>query len=290
MLSEKDIATYFDQIGGSMAPAVLGIDPSRTPYQAWLEFIDPSTREDLSENEDIEAGNELEEAIFRWGVKRTGLSIVGEQFVQYSPAASFHPDYPFMRARPDGLVIRGDGEIVAGIECKNRNLFKRKQYGESTGADDTDAVLPTEAIQCHHNMAVTGIPKWHLFVLTGGNRLKTYVIRRDQSVCDAIIHRCSEFWEMVQSKTPPPPTNVNDCHLMWPKEAPGRAVEASDEVAAMVDRLRNLKASAGDLEVQIDLAAFKVKSFLKDGEILTRGGKQLASWKADKRGVRTLRL
>lgn len=303
MLSEQDIATFYDQIGGSSVPAILGVDENKSPYDLWLEFTDPSTRPDMSDNEPVLWGNLLEPVIVQEVARRLGAAC------QYSPEPIIHPKYPFMRARPDALVLAPAEDIynvdncsglddvkektrtilgrpsVAGIEVKNRGFFMGKHYGD----EDSEDVLDSEAIQCHMGMACSGLPRWHLGVLIGGQKLRMFAIQRDEEMCRIIEEACVEFWGYVQRKEPPPPSNISDCHRRWPKEAPGLRIAADARLADLIAQRQTLKGVLGDTDARLSAVEFRIKMAMKDAEAVTVDGKPVLTWKADKNGKRTMR-
>ena len=267
---------HYNGIGGSMASAVMGLNRYKTPYQAWLEYTDPASRPDLSVNEAVEWGTALEPVIAQVAARRWGIEI------EYQPQEIRHPRLHFMRAHVDALV---KGEL-AGMEVKNRGLMMRAKYGEASedeDGDDTDNVLPDEAIQCQTYMACTGYDTWYLPVLTGGQRLLRFKLKRDNAIIAKIEAACVEFWKHVESGTPPEPTTQEDANRRWPQHAPGKVIELTPELDKLVKERRELKERLKDGEVALDVCELQIKRAMQDAEEIRQGGKRILGWKTQTR-------
>lgn len=270
---------YFDGIGGSLCAAIMGMDKNKSPYDAYLNFTDPATREDLSENEPVLWGQLLELPIGLEAARRLGLKVV------HQPVLLKHPSITCMQAHIDFGVV-GENALM---EVKARGLHMLKQYDLTTEElEDGSRVLDTEAIQVHHYLTVSGCDFAYLAVLIGGQRLLTFKIKRDPDICTLIEQRCEEFWGYVQRREPPPPINVSDCNKMWPSQRPGSFVEADDVIAAAVEERKALKKTIKDATEQLGFEELRIKSFMKDAEELRFGGKKVLTWKEQKRDIYTV--
>lgn len=277
MRAEREDVDHYDGIGGSVAAAVMGLSRYKTPFQAWLEYTDPSSRQDLSDNEAIEWGLALEPVIARVAAERWKIAI------EYQPKVIPHPRLSFMRAHVDALVI---GER-AGMEVKNRGLLMARKYGETDeqdeDRDDLDNVLPEEAIQCQTYMACTGYDYWYLPVLTGGQRLLRFKIKRDNAIIEKIETSCQKFWDCVQLGIPPDPINSDDADRRWREHVPGKIAEADDMLLAIIDKRVALKKTEKETKDALDFVNFQIKNAMRDAEELRRKGKKLISWKSHMR-------
>lgn len=262
---------FYEGIGGSMAAAICGMTPTiKTPYQAYLEFVDPLCRPDLSSNEQVEAGVELEEAIGKWAAKKWGISVVRE------PRLLKHPVTSFLQAHIDFLV---QGEN-AFMEVKNRGIRARKLYEEyQDSEDDTDNVQAGEAIQVQHYCGVGGYDYGYLAVLVGGQSLLRFKLKRDEEIIAMIQTKCREFWHCVQTRTPPPPMTVADTHGMWPTHTIGKAVTADEVLLTAVDDRARMKAAIKENEDALKFVELRLKSAMQDAEVLEFMGKPLLTWK-----------
>ena len=265
---------YFDGIGGSLCAAIMGLDKNKSAYDAWLNFTDPSSRQDLSDNEPVLWGQLLEKPIGEEAARRLGLIVV------HQPALIKHPTVPFMQAHVD-FIVHGEPAL---LEVKARGLHQLKNYDLDTeDLLDEERVLDTEAVQVHHYLTVTGFEKAYLAVLIGGQRLLTFTIKRDPEICASIERACTEFWGYVERREPPPPINVSDCNRMWPTQRPGSFIEATPEIASAIEVRKMLKATIKSATDDLAFQDLKIKAFMKDAEELRVGGKRVLSWKEQSR-------
>lgn len=262
---------HYDGMGGTMASVAMGLNPHKSPYQGWLEYTDPMQRPDLSDNEAVEWGTALEPVIAKVAAGRWGIQI------EYQPQEIRHPRLSFMRAHVDALVV---GEL-AGMEVKNRGLHMRRFYGEAEedGGDDTDNVLPHEAIQCQTYMACTGYDHWYLAALTGGQRLLRFKLKRDNAIIAKIEEACIAFWKHVESGTPPDPITNKDAARRWPQHSPGKFVELTPDLDRLIRERRELKERMKDGEVALEVCELQIKREMQDAEEIRQKGQRVIGWK-----------
>lgn len=172
-------------IGGSDAGVILGVNPWKSPYALWAEKTGLA---DLSikDNEPMRQGRDLEDYVARRFCEKEGKQ------VRRSGYSYQHPDYPWMRANVDRLLI---GE-QAGLECKTTS---------PVAAEDLKNGIVNESyiLQCVHYLAVTGLDRWYLCILPFQHEPQVFVIERDEEQIQALIKAEEEFWQLVQDRTPP---------------------------------------------------------------------------------------
>ena len=137
-------------LGGSDAGIIVGVNPWKSPYQLWLEKTGQVEPENISEKEAVYWGTQLEDMVAREFTKRTGKKVQRHGMLE-SVA------YPFLLANVDRLVVGED----AGLECKTTSAFKYKDW-------EGDNVPDSYYVQCQHYMMVTGLPRWYIAALIGG--------------------------------------------------------------------------------------------------------------------------
>lgn len=190
-LNEKQLANTNQFIGGSRGASCLGLDPYKPAYESYLELTGQLAPADLSDNQAVMMGELVEDAIAEGYMRTRGVKL------RRSNVSLFHKQYPFIVAHPDRLAV---GEKF-GVEIKNRGAYREDEYGE----DGSDQVLDTEFIQCTIYMAVTGLPEWRVVPLFGGNKIREFILHRDQETEDQVLAGLAEFWNVyVQTKTAPP--------------------------------------------------------------------------------------
>lgn len=187
-------------IGASEIAAVLGLHHKLTPLDIWMQKR--GMAEPQFDNQFLKMGRILEGVIrglyYEEVARPEGLSMLENVGTQV------HQGEQWMLCTPDAVLIdvnTQDDGWRRGLECKNRDAFWRDQFGES-GSD----VFPDDvAAQCVWSMAVTGLDRWDVAVLLGGNDFRTYTMHRNQDLIDAMVEQAREFWftNVVGGKEPP---------------------------------------------------------------------------------------
>lgn len=199
MITEEQRKQRMKGIGGSDAPAILGISPWSTPLDVYFSKVGVEPESvpvaDLASEIRKDLGNELESAILRRWSKLEGKPVE-------CPPTLVHPDLPWMLGNVDGLV--GTDE---GVEAK---LVLSPAQAARLGPDFTDEGLPEHVVQCHHYLAVTGRKRWHLVYFDPQKGLRRYIIDRDAGLQKMLIERERDFWGCVEARKPPIETATVD--------------------------------------------------------------------------------
>jgi len=183
----KDVTLNRNEyIGGSDIAAIMGLSRWKTPLKLWCEKTSKLPAPDLSDNEAVELGTDLEEFVAQKFSQKTGKA------VRQAPKVYQHPDYPYMVAHIDRLVT-GTDEL---LECKTCSAFKKEEWeGEE---------IPQEYIlQVMWYLGITGRKIGHIAVLIGGQAFRTKPIEFDQEMFDSMVEAAKEFWTHVLSDIPP---------------------------------------------------------------------------------------
>lgn len=202
--SNKDVTKNRNEmIGGSDIAAILGMSRWKTPLKLWCEKTEKLPAPDLSDNEAVELGKELEDFVAQKFTKETGKA------VRRSPKYYQHPDYPYMVAHVDRLVT-GTDEI---LECKTCSAFKADEWEfETVEEEQPDGTIkkvqvpsiPQEYIlQVIWYLGITGRKVGHIAVLIGGQRFRKRHIDFDQELFNQMVEAAKEFWQHVKEDTPP---------------------------------------------------------------------------------------
>ena len=87
-ISHCDVKTNrHEYIGGSDIAAIMGLSRWKTPLKLWLEKTQKTPAPDLSDNEAVELGTELEDFVAKKFSRLTGKA------VRRSPKMYQHPQY-----------------------------------------------------------------------------------------------------------------------------------------------------------------------------------------------------
>lgn len=257
-------------IGGSDAAAIAGLNPWKSPIEVYLEKIG-----EMPEQEDNEAmywGRVLEDVVAKEFTERTGKR------VRRRNAILHHPKYEFMIANVDRLVV---GEKV-GLECKTVS-----EYGKDNWEDDK--VPDYYILQCQHYMAVTGYKGWWIAALIGGNKFIYKYIERDEDIINYLIQIESEFWQMVQDRTPPAvdgsESSTEILKILYPESKPDSEIILPSEAETLINEYELAAAEEKAAKERKEEAANKLKALLGEYEVGKIGDK-LVTWKT----VRSNRL
>ncbi|MDR3563422.1 MAG: YqaJ viral recombinase family protein, partial [Negativicutes bacterium] len=208
---EEWLARRMDGIGGSDAAVAIGESPYSSPVKLWLEKTGQVPPDDLSDNEKVQIGKEIEDFIAGLYVKRTGHKI------RRRNAIFQHPEYKFMFANVDREMI-GKNE---GVEIKNVGLNQAKYW-------QNDEIPDTYFIQIQHYCAVMNWEGCHVAALVGGQHFITKYVPRDDNFIAWMIKKEAAFWQHVIDGTMPAIDGSESCgkvlERLHPKEN-GQTVE-----------------------------------------------------------------
>lgn len=172
-------------IGGSDAGAVIGFNPYKSAYTLWAEKTNRVP--EFEGNLTTEVGSFLEEFVAQMFTKETGKKVRRKNRILVNE------DYPFAFADVDRMVV-GEDSI---LEIKTTNSFpimKQARKGE----------FPEQYYaQVVHYLAVTGAKKAYLAVLIECRDFKIFELERDEDEISALMNAEKEFWNLVQTDTPP---------------------------------------------------------------------------------------
>ena len=233
-----------EYIGGSDIAAVMGVSRWKTPLQLWAEKTGQVEPPDLSKNEAVEMGIELEDTVARLFTKRTGL------VVRRSPKRYQHPDYPYFACQVDRLVT-GTDEL---LECKTASAYVAKEWeGEE---------IPTEYIlQVQWQLMITGRTTGWIAVLIGGQKFACRKIESDSVLQEQMIEAALKFWDMVQNKIAPIAMADDNSFLVQLYPKAGELVkEAAQDINDAIALLQQTKAQIIDLEKTKDEVESKIKA------------------------------
>lgn len=218
-------------ISGSLAAAVMGVNPWKSPLSAYLEIYG------LAEEEEREAmlwGSRLEPLLAREYQERTGAILwphtdfgLGHRY----PLK--HKEISWWEGTPDRLVIEDPRflintntekaqaameevladpafwrQVVKGWEGKTAGWRMMHLWGE----EDTDEIPEIYLIQCSWYLELTrsynpNISNWDVSVLIGGQKFRTYKVDYNSDLVESMKAKAGEFWhEHVLARTPPPPS------------------------------------------------------------------------------------
>ncbi len=274
-------------LGGSDAAAVMGLSPWATPLELWQQKTGrvPKPEPDRAQLKRFERGHKLEPFICDMAVEKlreAGLTVEliarNERYVD--------PEHAFLSCEID-FELRLTGELVIGDEvvvfdgehvnadAKSVTGFARKKWGEV----DTEDVPIEYAAQFMHGLMITGRRYCLVAALRSFDDVDVFWTIRDDETIAAMRPRLVSFWvDHVLADVPPDPMVFDDIKALFPSDD-GQAVDASQEIADKVERLRTVKADIKALESVEEALTFDIAEWISPHALLTFQGKELASWK-----------
>lgn len=219
-------------IGSSDAAAAVGLNPYKSQLELWLEKtgrdgllpkIDP-----LDEESPAYWGNILEHIVAAHYTKRSGNRVRRINAVLQHPDPKLH----WMLANIDREVIGAPDVQI--LECKTAGINGSRLWKEG--------VPEYVQLQVHHQLAVTGKQAADVAVLLGGQHLEIHRIHRDEKLIARLIELERQFWQYVETDTPPPTDGSDSAdtalRCLYPEDK-GQILDFKDE--------RNLSACFADL-------------------------------------------
>ena len=252
-------------IGGSDAAAIAGLNKWKSPVSVYLEKIGQAPEEKVN-SESAYWGTMLEDVVAQEFSKRTGLK------VRRRNAILQHPEYPFMLANIDRLIV---GE-KAGLECKTASEYLKGEWKD-------DEVPAQYLIQCQHYMAVTGYDAWWIAVLIGGNKFVYKKIERDEDIIQYLIQIESDFWNNHVLKKNPPMFDGSDASsdllkALYPTAKFDDEIELPPDASELIEKYEQAKQEEEEAAIRRKEAENQLKAMLGEYE-KAFAGDRIVTWK-----------
>lgn len=239
-------------IGGSDAAVIMGMNPYKSPYQLWLEKTGQAEAPDLSHVQAVYWGSKNEANIADWFQEETGKKVKRLGTLRSK-------ECPFVLANVDRTVV---GEN-AGLEIKTAGVRQYRKWKD-------DEIPDAYYCQCLHYMAVTGADYWYIAVLLGGNEAKWKRIERNEEDIQHLIMAETDFWKLVETKTPPPVDGSDSCaaalSAQYKGGDPNFSVVLQPSAEDVIESLENDKAIMDALRKQIAEKENRLKALLGNAE------------------------
>jgi putative phage-type endonuclease len=219
--------------------------------------------EDISNEERIIWGHKLEEL-----VAQRFCEITGKRVRKKGLLRSYRK--PFMQASLDREII---GEN-AGLECKTCSGYLAREW-------EDDKIPDSYYAQVMHYLSVTGMDKFYIACLIGGNQFVWKEIPRNESDIEALEAMEEEFWNHVTDLTAPPLDGSDSCAQALREKFHGgieTPLELDAKAMDMVNQYRRLKEAADDIKDEMETIKNILCGTLGDYETAYAGDIKV-SWK-----------
>ena len=270
-------------IGSSDAAAACGIHPFLSMLELWMiktgrmaSNIDASNNNGIDGYSPLYWGNTLEPMVAKYYQKHTGNKVRRVNAILQHP----DPDNHFMLANLD-YAITGSDEVQI-LECKTTGEHGAKLWKHGVPLYVT--------CQVQHQLAVTGKTAAHICVLLCGHEAKIYKVERDERLIESIMEREREFWQYVQTDTPPTPDHSESAaralKQLYPKPEPNSKIDFKNDAGAnkLFEQLLSYRDYMQELEQRLDQVKHQLQSLIKDHEVAIFD-KGAISWKRSKDSV-----
>jgi len=253
MLTDKEIQARREGLGGSDVAALFGLSPWKSPLQIYQDKIEPPQPQEMTEWQKL--GHVLEKNVL--------IPYYQEHYEGdlSFPSTQLHRTHKFMIGHIDGLVKN----TTTLVECKNVGGYKNTdQWGEA----ESDMVPYPYLLQCQHYMEVFNASETHLVALFGGNKIETFVLKRNEKLIKKIIEKEKSFWENhVLKKIPPAPSTLNDIRLLFPYASALKEAVATSELLGEIWEYKARIEKLGSAEKEVQKTKIKLQNFMGNAEI-----------------------
>jgi putative phage-type endonuclease len=234
-------------IGSSDAAAAVGLNPYQSQLELWLiktnrdanlPKIDPK-----DETSPMYWGTLLEPIVAAHYTRRSGNR------VRRINAVLQHrdPDKSWMLANIDREVV--GARDVQILECKTAGEFGSRLW--------RDGVPEYVECQVQHQLAVTGKAAADVCVLVCGQEIRIHRIVRDDALIARLIELERQFWQYIETDTPPPADGSESANLalrcLYPQDA-GHTLDCRDD-CSLSTTFADLVAVRADIETRQNVEA-----------------------------------
>lgn len=275
-LSTDQITDRRAGLPASDFPAVLGLDPWRSPLHVWLERTGKAAP--VPESDRMRWGHLIEPLVrAEWERKR---GIVAEQ---------------------PGTVMRVVGDITimatpdATSEARGLEVKTHSLYAADYGPEGTDQVPLRVAIQCQIGMWVTGIHTWDVGAFFDGLP-HWYELRYDATTAESAVEYALRWWrDHVVAHKAPRPDGTEQTERAIRQMYPGTWRNMPDakwvDGAALTDQIAAYRAARlaerlAKRDARAQRQAFETLIGDHDGIQWQEGGKEIRlSWRRSRDGA-----
>lgn len=234
-------------VGGSDIAAICGLDPYRSPLDVYLDKVGES--EPIEDNAFMKAGRYLEPVVADMFQDETGLQLI-------SMPSTIVGSKPHYLASVDRSIF---GQNIP-VEIKTSRIYHAEP-------------LDKWKLQATWYAGIMNAEGYYIAWFTYPT-LKYQYFDFDAVLFEEMCRMADEFWECVESRTPPDGSKF--------AASIGSAIEASGYLAGRLDILRAKKHAHDELADEIEALTEEVKLVMRENEILTINGAIAATWKQSK--------
>jgi putative phage-type endonuclease len=262
-------------VTGSRIAAIMGKNPYETPLSVYLRM--KGMIDEKEQTDQMYFGVALEGFIAEEFAKRTELKVEIETHMLQ------HPVYEFMLANVDRIVTKDGKKGI--LECKNVSAFQADNW--KVGAPEM------YVMQLQWYLGITGHDFGYLCALVGGQKFVYYEYRRDDELIAEMQRVAADFWFNHIVEDVQPDISADDGGVLDELYSDSKSelvVEMAGENVWMIQKAKANKLTAEEAEAEYKRSVNEIKSLMGNAETLHYEGTLMATWKANKNGVRAFKL
>ena len=244
-------------IGSSDMGAILGVNPYMNAYDVWLDKTNRA--KDFEGNACTEVGTYFEHGVVNWaetelGPLRRDVELILEQF---------------------HLIDHLDAQVIEDgvpVEAKTSGLFG--PLNDKWGYEGTDQLPDWNLVQCHVHMICTEREICHVPAFLGGRGFQMFHVKKDSLITDTILDKALDFWDCVESDTPPANIAPSVAFIKRIKRIPEKVVEIDEK---LIKEWEDAKGKVKWAKAVLEDAQAEMLTALGDAEAgqFTRAGKPM---------------
>lgn len=182
-----------NHIGSSDAPVIMGVSPWKSPLELYHEKIAPN-RAEIAPNRAMQRGVELEPLALAKFEAETGYLMTPRVMTDFFT--------PWRSASLDGYEI--EGKCAVEIKCPGKadhDLALKGQVPEK--------YFP----QLQHIMEVCKLSEMYYMSYVSDSDFTIFTVKKDYDYTDKLLQAESEFWQRIQDRNPPEPTDRDSTEI-----------------------------------------------------------------------------
>ena len=269
-------------LGGSEVASLFGIG-YKTPLQMYMEKAGLSEPEDLSNVVPVLAGSIFEDSIAELAMRIRGISIFKSEKFHYDEERKTCATLDYLYSEEDGSTVPVELKFLGS---------KRDYIALETEGD----YLPPDkfVVQCQWQMHHTDASHAYLIAMIGNSELMVNRIERDQALIDNMLTATDQFWQSVESGTPPTPILPRDYDAVMAlmnRVDESRTVQAFSNLE-VEQLIVEYKAAAGAEKIAAEIkktSKAKLLQFMGDAIALECNAGKVSA-KLNKYGNRSMRV
>jgi len=235
-------------VGGSDIAAIVGLDPYKSALDVYLDKVGEA--EPVQDNDFMKAGRYMEPVVAEMFQDETGLQLI-------TMPSTITGSKPHYLASVDRCVL---GQNIP-VEIKTSKRYHAEP-------------LDKWKLQAAWYAAIMNAPGYYIAWFTYPT-FKYEYFDVDHELSSMLFQAADEFWQCVETRTPPEGNSVFVA-------SQGAAMEASEYLAERIALLSTKKQEAAEIDEEIKQLEEEIKPAIRENEIVTKDGCILLTFKEQK--------